>query len=357
MKIELTINNLIYGKFRGILFKLKSISYKFYILIFLAIFILFEIFMVFTPMPGSSNTTRIIEIPHGAGLRGIAEILRTQSLIRSQTSFLIMTALKGSSDTLKAGEYEIPPGLSPYGILRILESGKVKIHFISVPEGFTLKDIARILNKENLAREDEIIRLSKDKTFLKSMGIYSNSSEGYLFPDTYQFIKGVKPEEILSKMITRLNEIFSAEFKEKTDKMGFDIHKVLTLASLIEKETQRDDERALISAVFHNRLRQGMPLQSDPTVGYSMKKPNAFLTRQDLQFDSPFNTYRYRGLPPSPIASPGKASIVAALNPAPVKYLYFVAKNDGSHAFSFTLEEHNRAVYRYRISKGVNSTS
>jgi len=184
--------------------------------------------------------------------------------------------------------------------------------------------------------------------FIKSLGIEAKTLEGYLYPDTYYFPRWTKAEDVVKAMVNHLRQVYTPEMHAQSEALRMTEVQVLTLASIIEKETGHDAERPLISAVFHNRLRKGLPLQSDPTVIYGIPNFNGNLTRADLARPTPFNTYRIAKLPPGPIASPGVKSIQAALNPAPVKYLFFVSKNDGTHQFSATLGEHNRAVERYQ---------
>ena len=195
------------------------------------------------------------------------------------------------------------------------------------------------------------MRVANDPAILKSLGVEGPSLEGYLFPDTYQFVRGMSVEEMLGRMVQRTRNRLNAERLAKAKTLGLDAHKLLTLASIIEREAVDPDERRLISAVFWNRLNLDMPLQADPTVQYAVAKERRTLTRADLLTDHPYNTYVRRGLPPGPIASPGLPAIEAALDPAPVKYLYFVARDDRRHTFSTTVGEHNQAVSRYRLSR------
>jgi len=204
---------------------------------------------------------------------------------------------------------------------------------------------------EGLARPDDVLRVSHDPLFVRRLGIQAPSLEGYLFPETYRFFKGLTVEEMLARMVHQLRAKVTEDLLAQAEARSLSLHQLLTLASIIEREAVVPDEMPLISAVFWNRLKRDMPLQADPTVQYALGKGRQALTREDLQVDSPFNTYRIRGLPPGPIASPGKAAIRAALNPAKVHYLYFVSMDDRRHFFSATLEEHNSAVARYRVAR------
>jgi UPF0755 protein len=232
-----------------------------------------------------------------------------------------------------------------------MEAGKVRPHQVTLPEGGTVRDLARMLEKEGLAKTEDVLRAAKDPVVLKTLGVEAPSLEGYLFPDSYQFFKGMTVEEMLAKMVRRLREVMTSELINEAQTRGLSPHKLLTLASIIEREAVVPSEQPLISGVFWNRLNLDMPLQADPTVQYAVGKGYQALTRDDLLVDSPYNTYRYRGLPPAPIANPGKSAILAATRPSPVKYLYFVSMDDRRHFFSTTLHQHNSAVARYRLAR------
>ena len=295
----------------------------------------------------------IVEIPPQQGLFGVADVLAEASVIHSRLAFVTLAVLRGTARSLKAGEYEIPQGASLLTTLQLIEAGKVKPHLIVLPEGFTVRDLARQLETEGIARADEVLRVAADPFFAQSLGIEAGSLEGYLFPDTYRVTRGIGVEEVLGRMVQRFREkIGTPEVLAQASARGLRLHELVTLASIIEKEAVVPDERPLIAGVFWNRLRRDMPLQADPTVAYAVGKDGRAPTREDLQVDNLFNTYRYRGLPPGPIANPGRASIDAALAPASVPYLYFVAIDDRRHHFSATLDEHNQAVARYRQARG-----
>ncbi len=230
----------------------------------------------------------------------------------------------------------------------MVEGGKVLQHPIVFQEGSTVGELATRLGAEKLADPDEIDRVARDPKFLKSLDVPGESLEGYLFPDTYQFVKGMTAEEILGRMVARMRERVSPDILAQARARDLSFHRLLTLASIIEKEAVDRDEMPLISAVFWNRLKIDMPLQADPTVQYAVGKERQRLSRDDLLVESPFNTYRRQGLPPGPIASPGLAAIRAAANPAAVKYLYFVAMDDRRHQFSTSLADHNAAVAKFR---------
>ena len=316
------------------------------------LFVALEGWWVLVPAPAVHSGPRVVDIPAHQGVLEVAQRLKQAGVIRSRLGFVIVGVLRGSARSLKAGEYEIPQNATPLFILALLEDGKVRKHVVVFPEGGTVQDLARLLDSERLASAEEVRRLARDPGFLRSLGIEAESLEGYLFPDTYQFIKGMTTEEMLARMVERLREQVTPVMLARAQAKGLTLHQLLTLASIIEKEAVAPQELPLISAVFWNRLRREMPLQADPTVQYAVGKGRRALSKADLQVNSPYNTYRVPGLPPAPIASPGKAAIQAALEPARVNYLYFVsAGDDRRHHFSTTLEEHISAVARYRLAR------
>jgi UPF0755 protein len=293
----------------------------------------------------------VVDIPAHEGLLGIADRLADAGVVRSRAAFIALSAARGSVRRLKAGEYEVPRDASTIDVVGLLESGRVRQHTVLHPEGATLSELARVLESARLAPAEEVLRAAHDPAVLKTLGVEGPSLEGYLFPDTYQFVRGMSVEEMLGRMVQRTRSRLTAERLARAKALGLDAHGLLTLASIIEREAVDPDERRLISAVFWNRLHLDMPLQADPTVQYAVAKERRTLTRSDLVTDNPYNTYVRRGLPPGPIASPGLPAIDAALDPAPVKYLYFVARDDRRHSFSTTMGEHNAAVSRYRLSR------
>lgn len=301
------------------------------------------------PPPSLELGARTVEIPATFGVLGIARHLAEQGVIRSQMVFVGLTVLRGTARSLKAGEYEVPQGAPLLAVLELLETGRVKPHLLVLPEGFTIRDLARQIEVEGIAPAGDVVRIAGSPRTAWSFGIESESLEGYLFPDTYQVTKGVRVEEILGRMVQRFRDrAATADVVARARQRGLSLHQLVTLASIVEKEAALAAERPVIARVFLNRLQRDMPLQADPTVAYALAKEGRPPTRGDLQVDHPFNTYKNRGLPPGPIGSPGRAAIDAVLEPADVPYLYFVAIDDRAHHFSTTLEEHNQAVARYR---------
>jgi UPF0755 protein len=307
---------------------------------------------VLTPTVSLRDGPRIVEIPAHGSVVHVARQLHEADVIRSRAGFVILSVLLGKARALKAGEYEFPQGTATPGVLARIAAGLVRQHLVLHPEGGTVAELGRALENAGLATAADIARVANDAEFLRTLGVEAPSLEGYLFPDTYQFVRGMTPQEILGRMVQRLRAKLTPELKARASERKLSLHALLTLASIIEREAVVPDERRLISAVFWNRLRSDMPLQADPTVQYAVRKERGTLTRIDLQTDHPYNTYRRPGLPPGPIASPGLPAIEAALDPAPVTYLYFVAIDDRRHHFSTTVQQHNEAVARYRLARG-----
>lgn len=300
------------------------------------------------PPPPGGKQSGIILIPNGATMKDVASILHSRNLIRHKTLFVLYARMFGLDTQIKSGEYQFARKMIPYDILKKLIRGEQVKYSITVPEGYTVEQIADLYASVGLADRDQLIALSTDSEFITSLGIEAGALEGRLYPDTYKFVRYVKEEEIIRRMVKRFNSIFTDEMKHRTAELGFSEQEILTLASMIEKETGYAHEKPLVSAVFHNRLRRNMRFQCDPTVIYGLDNFSGSLTKEDLQTFTPYNTYVIDGLPPTPIANPGVDSINAALYPARVNYLYFVSKNDGTHYFSHSLAEHNRAVTLYQ---------
>ena len=301
-------------------------------------------------IPLSSETSHVvIEVKKGGGLNNISSLLHQKGLIKDPQAFKLLALIKGVVSNLKAGEYRLSPAMTQVEILNKISRGLVIQHSVTIPEGYNVYEIGDLLQKNNITKKDTFIARAFDPEIINKLGFNTNSLEGYLFPETYFFEKNVSDYDIIKKMAaTFKKKIMTHEIMATVKKSKLSFHNIVTLASIIEKETGKEEERPLISAVFHNRLRKKMRLQSDPTVIYSIKNFDGNIRKKDLKIDSPYNTYRYGGLPPGPIANPGLSSIKTALNPAKVGYLYFVSKKNGEHKFSSTLKEHNRAVLKYQ---------
>lgn len=279
----------------------------------------------------------------------IADLLKQTGVIQDRFLFLLFTYLRGSSDRLKAGEYQFITSMGLLDVIGMLEEGKVLVHRVTIPEGSSLWQIAKMLDAEGLVDVGRFLELAGNPGVASYYVPGADSIEGFLFPDTYHFIKGTKEEAIIDAMVQRFLRAFTGEHEQRARQRGMSLYEVVTLASIIEKEALVDWEKPIIAGVFYNRLKRGMRLQADPTVLYGRRWTGRIRYR-DLRDNHRYNTYVHPGLPPGPIASPGMAALEAALDPAEVKYLYFVSKNDGTHHFSRTLAEHNQAVRKYQLN-------
>lgn len=309
-----------------------------------------DVWAFWPALPGSPRRVEVT-IPPGASTAGIAARLAEAGVIRSPAAFRYLVRLRGSDGRLQAGTYLLGPGMSPPAIAAKLERGEVITVAFTVPEGLSAEEIARRLAARGLASEEELLAAFRDRGPVADLVPpelpVRYPLEGYLFPDTYRVAAGTPAAALAAAMVDRFRQVWTPALAARARELGLTPHQVVTLASIVEEEAQRPEERPVIAAVFHNRLRLGMPLQADPTVQYALRKYGQRVLLADLEADSPYNTYRHGGLPPGPIASPGAAAILAVLHPAEVPYLYFVARPDGSHAFSVTLAEHRRNVARY----------
>ncbi len=322
----------------------------------LLIFTHFYVLMVNPPT--SVGEEHLIEVNSGMGISEVAQLLYANGIIKRKGLFMVLARLSGAAPKIKAGEYRFSSAMSPWAILNSLRQGWAVLHRITIPEGYSMYQIAQLLEEKGIISGEEFLAAASDKSLLAAFGIPANNMEGYLFPETYYFKKREPATSIIKIMVNQFQRVFTSTMEAEAEELGFTRHQLVTLASLIEKEVAVPEERRLISAVYHNRLQRGMLLQCDPTVIYACEDFNGNLTKKDLKIDSPYNTYRYRGLPPGPIANPGKESLEAALRPSQVNYTYFVSKNDGTHHFSSNLRKHNRAVYKYqkkRSSRSLNS--
>ena len=292
-----------------------------------------------------------LDVPPGASADWIARQLAGHGFVRHPLVFRAFVHGRGVGQSLRAGEYALDSSLSLAAVVDKMVRGDVVRRDITFPEGKNLAEAAKIVDAKKLDGA-AFLRAAKDPSLICDLDPEAEDLEGYLFPDTYRLTKGMRGEEILVRMVQRFREkVATPAILARARARGLSLHELVTLASIIEKEAVLDHERRVIAGVFWNRLQRNMPLQADPTVAYAVGKDGRAPTRTDLQVDHPFNTYRYRGLPPGPIANPGLASVEAALAPADVPYLFFVSIDDRQHHFSTTLEEHNRAVARYRESR------
>jgi len=294
-----------------------------------------------------ANTPILIDIPRGARTAEIARRLESVGAIRSRWTFLGLHLLRPAV-TLKAGEYEFERPASTLAVLRKLVRGDVSFEVLMVPEGSNRFEIAELVAAQGFSTREEFLRATENPQAVAALDPNATDLEGYLFPDSYRFPRHARPADIVRAMVDRFREVYSALQPETADRS---IREVVTIASLVEKETWVNQERPVIAGVFYNRLRRGMALQADPTVAYATFLANGYTGRirlSDLEFPSPYNTYLNKGLPAGPIANPGRSSLRAAIRPAGTDYLYFVASSQGGHTFSKTLAEHNQAVAQYR---------
>jgi UPF0755 protein len=289
-----------------------------------------------------------VHIPKGSNYPEIERILREAEVLRHPAAFRALVTVTLTGRKLQHGEYAFPAPPSALELWRKITAGDVAKYQVTVPDGSTLFDISRTLGELELADPDAFFAAATSRALVNRLGIPNDTAEGFLFPDTYLLVKDMKEEEILRIMFRRLTQKFPPDPEGSDPADGFTLREIVTIASIIEKETGVEAEKPLVSSVIRRRLALGMPLQMDPTVIYGLKKFGQPLTRKDLLTPNPYNTYLNRGLPPGPIANPGLSSLMAAIRPAETKYLYFVSRNDGTHRFSETLAEHNRAVAEYR---------
>lgn len=293
-----------------------------------------------------------VEIPFGLPLNAIMDQMSKHGTLTGSFRPKVVARLLGVENQIKAGRYEIKGGLSSYELLQLLVHGKTKVEWVTIPEGLPARDIAGIVSRRLEVDSTKFLSLVNDSSLVRSLGIETNSLEGFLFPETYGWHWGMSEEQILRTMVAEFNRQVTDSLRRAVSRSGYSFIELLTLASIIEGEAMVDSERVIISGVYHNRLKRGMLLQADPTIQYIVAGRPRRLLNRDLEIDSPYNTYKYAGLPPGPINNPGLASIVASIFPADVQYLYFVAAGDGSHTFSRTLSEHLKAKARFnRIRK------
>jgi UPF0755 protein len=301
---------------------------------------------------GGSEASVLFRVEPGVSLGTVARDLESERLIRHAWAFKALARSRGLAGQLRAGEYDLSPLLSAAEILERIAEGRVRTYRIAIPEGLTAAEIAQRLEESGLADATEFLAAVRNQQLVDDLDVEGESLEGYLFPETYHLARGLPAEEIARAMVTQFHAVWR-EIAPRSETLGFSMLETVTLASIIEKETGAPAERPLISAVFHNRLRRGMRLDSDPTVIYGIPRFDGNLRRVDLEdARNPYNTYQISGLPPGPIANPGAEALRAAVEPADANYLYFVSRNDGTHEFSSSYAEHVAAVDRYQRRGG-----
>jgi UPF0755 protein len=304
------------------------------------------------PFRGYTGPEQLVEIPARGGSRTIGAELVRAGVIRNVLTYRLALWQSGKSRQLKAGEYRFDRPMTPGEVIDKIARGDVYLIHLTLPEGLNLHEMARLFETHGFGPATAFIAAAGDPSSIRDLDPTAPDLEGYLFPDTYLLPRRADAARLVRQMATEFEHAFTPEMRQEAQARGMSVREVVTLASIVEKETAKPDERPLVAAVYENRLRLGMPLQCDPTVIYALERTGHYdgnLRRVDLALDSPYNTYRHPGLPPGPIASPSRASLEAVLHPADVDYLYFVSRNDGSHVFAHTLEEHNQNVRKWQV--------
>ena len=304
------------------------------------------------PYRGYQAAEQFVEIPPGTGSVTIGDRLVQAGVIRDATTYRTALWMTGKGRRLKAGDYRFERAMTPFEVIDKIARGDVYVINVTFPEGLTIAEMAKIFESHGLGPAASFVQAASDAALVRDLDPGATDLEGYLFPETYALQRHTDAAKLVRQMVARFEKVFTPELRQAAAARQLTVRQAVTLASIVEKETARADERPLVAAVYTTRLRIGMPLQCDPTVIYALQrahKYNGNLRRDDLAFDSRYNTYRYPGLPPGPIASPGRASLEAAVRPADADFLYFVSRNDGSHEFARTLDEHNRNVQKYQV--------
>ena len=315
-------------------------------------FVFYMVNRIQQPYKGFSEPERFVEIPSGTGAAEIRRRLVESGVVSDELAFRAALMWTGQSRALKAGEYRFDRPMSVLDVVEKLARGDVYGHPITFPEGLTIREMAEIVESHGFGKADEFIKAARDGSLVNDLDPAAKDLEGYLFPETYTLARGTPVATLVSLMVERFRDTYTTLEAKRSGQADLSTRQIVTLASLVEKETGKAEERPLVAAVYRNRLDKNMAMQADPTVVYALVQAGTYdgnIRKRDLSFDSPYNTYKYAGLPPGPIASPGRAALEAALAPADVDYLYFVSRNDGSHAFAETLAKHNANVQEYQV--------
>jgi UPF0755 protein len=301
---------------------------------------------------GYTGSEQFVEIPPGSSTPEIGRRLIEAGIVRDGWSYRAAIWWSGQGRNLKAGEYRFDRQMSALDVIAKIARGEVYGRRVTFPEGLTIVDMAKLYESQGLGKAADFVTAARDASPIRDLDPAAPDLEGYLFPETYTLPRGIPAARLTGMMVDRFRAVFTEALRQRAMEQGLSVREAVTLASLVEKETAQGDERPLVAAVYRNRMKIGMGMQADPTVVYALQRAGRYdgnIRRQDLAFDSPYNTYKYSGLPPGPIASPGKASLEAAVSPADVNYIYFVSRNDGTHVFSTTLNEHNRNVQKFQV--------
>ena len=305
-----------------------------------------------TPFKGYTDAETFVEIAPGSSTPAMARLLADGGVVQHPQLFRIAVWMRGAGRRLQAGEYRFDRPMTPAEVVDRIARGDVFLRPVTFREGLTIRQMATLFEEQGLGTKEAFIAAAAKAAAINDVDPDARDLEGYLFPDTYALPRRATAEQLVARMVARFEKALTPELRQRAAARGLTVRQLVTLASLVEKETAKPAERPLVAAVYANRVKIGMGLQCDPTVIYALERAGRYtgnLTRTDLQFDSPYNTYRYAGLPPGPIAAPGQASLEAAAQPADVAYLYFVSRNDGSHEFAETLDDHNRNVQRWQV--------
>jgi len=304
------------------------------------------------PYQGYSGGETFVDIAPGSSPQAMARVLSEAGVVANPTAFRVAVWVRGAGRRLQAGEYRFDAPMPPTAVVDKIVRGDVFLQPVTFREGLTINQMAAIFEERGFGARAEFVAAAANAEAVKDLDPQARDLEGYLFPDTYALPRRTTAAQLAARMVARFEKALTPEVRAQASARGLTVRQLVTLASLVEKETAKADERPLVAAVYANRIKIGMGLQCDPTVIYALERAGRYtgnLTRADLQFDSPYNTYRYAGLPPGPIAAPGAASLQAAAEPADVPYIYFVSRNDGSHVFATTLAEHNRNVHEWQV--------
>ncbi len=300
--------------------------------------------------PSSEHSERIVMIPRGASAMRAARLLEDNGVVTDAEKFYYLIRYKGASGAIKAGEFRFYTDMKPKEVLEVLLKGEEVRYQLTFPEGYRMTEMATVVSTLPWLDGDRFLALCRDADFIHRLGFDGPTLEGYLFPSTYYLTRSQDERALIQAMVKRFKQYWTADKDARARELGMTMNQVVTLASIIEKESAHEEELPIISSVYHNRLARGMKLQADPTIIYGLENYDGNIRRKDILTPHPWNTYVIAGLPPTPIANPGEGALDAALHPAKTEYLFFVARQDRTHDFSRTYAEHARKVHRYQIA-------
>jgi len=304
------------------------------------------------PFRGYPDVEVFVDIPPGSGPNNIGERLVSAGVVRDEMTFRAAVLVSGRARTLKAGEYRFDSPMHALDVITKIARGDVYKRLLTFREGLTIAEMAQVFEEKGFGKAADFISAAANAPLIAELDPAARDLEGYLFPETYSLPRDTPATVVIEQMVAGFKRALTEDLRAAAKAQGLTIRQLVTLASLVEKETGAGEERPLVAAVYRNRMRINMGMQADPTVIYALQMAGQYrgnLTRENLQYDSPYNTYRYAGLPPGPIASPGRAALAASAKPADVDYLYFVSRNDGTHVFASNLDEHNKNVFTWQV--------